>query len=56
MWYWSGCEVEIRGYRPAFCAAYQDNPNPDFDLFSEAVHEALNRLENDVTDLAGMIQ
>jgi hypothetical protein len=53
MWYWSGCEVEIRGYRPDFCDVYQDNPNPSREDFILALDEAMAVLTNGSADLAG---
>jgi ectonucleotide pyrophosphatase/phosphodiesterase family protein 6 len=54
IWYWNGCEVEIRGLRPDFCAAYQDTMNPDKETFEKALGDAVTLLKNDTTDLAAV--
>jgi ectonucleotide pyrophosphatase/phosphodiesterase family protein 6 len=53
-WYWNGCEVQIRGYRPTFCSPYQSTPNPSFELFASGLQQAVEVLRNGSADLAGV--
>ena len=53
-WYWCGCEIEIRGYRPTFCQPYLSSPNPSNENFTAALTDAVNVLKNDTADIAGM--
>ena len=52
MWYWNGCEVEIDGYKPDFCASYQSKPNPSLQDFTKALNDAVDALKKD-TNFAG---
>jgi ectonucleotide pyrophosphatase/phosphodiesterase family protein 6 len=53
-WYWNGCEVEIRGYRPTFCSPYQSTPDPSFELFASGLQQAVEVLRNGSADHAGV--
>ena len=53
MWFWFGCEVEIRKTRPTFCAPYLENINPSVANFSWAIDEALDKIEEGEADFAG---
>lgn len=53
-WYWAGCEVEIRGYRPEFCQPYLSSPNPSFENFTSALNGAVEVLKNGSADVAGV--
>lgn len=53
-WYWSGCEVNIRGHRPTFCSPYQSTPNPSAPDVIHALNQAVAVLRNDSADIAGV--
>jgi len=53
-WYWCGCEIEIRGYRPDFCQEYLSSPNPSLTNFTDALNAAVEVLRNGSADLAGV--
>lgn len=53
-WYWCGCEVEIRGYRPDYCIEYLTSPNPSFENFTKALTEAVEILRNESSDIVGV--
>ena len=51
MYYWPGCEVQIRGLRPTFC--FQYGGIPTFDELHFAINESLAFLQTGKTDFAG---
>ena len=53
MWYWPGCEVQIRGLRPKFCASYFDHRRPGLEKMKTAVDEAIEVFRNGSGDFAG---
>ena len=53
MWYWPGCEVEILGRRPSFCAPYQNHSNPSPELLRQAIESALEVIANQTALIAG---
>ncbi|XP_046580134.1 glycerophosphocholine cholinephosphodiesterase ENPP6-like [Haliotis rubra] len=53
MYYWCGCEVEIRGLRPTQCQRYPNRP-PTINDTRGAITDALNKLEEDKADFAGI--
>ena len=57
MWYWPGCEIEIRGIRPKFCFSYldtmKDGVKPGLEKFKTAVNEAIEVFRNGSGDFAG---
>ncbi|XP_076455734.1 glycerophosphocholine cholinephosphodiesterase ENPP6-like [Babylonia areolata] len=52
MYYWPGCEVEIRGLRPAFCQNYTGVPS--LDDFRSALDQSLSLLQTGQTDIAAV--
>lgn len=52
MYYWPGCEVEIRGLRPTNCTHYTTVPT--MDDFKRAVNTSLDVLKNKNTDVAAI--
>ncbi|XP_041372194.1 glycerophosphocholine cholinephosphodiesterase ENPP6-like [Gigantopelta aegis] len=50
MFYWPGCEVEIRGLRPNFCQPYEGIPT--IPQFRSAIAQSLQLLQNGSADLA----
>jgi ectonucleotide pyrophosphatase/phosphodiesterase family protein 6 len=50
MYYWSGCEVEIRGLRPTFCQSYRDG-SPDLDDIANAVDSIVELFANGTADI-----
>uniref|UniRef100_A0A8C6TR28 glycerophosphocholine cholinephosphodiesterase n=1 Tax=Neogobius melanostomus TaxID=47308 RepID=A0A8C6TR28_9GOBI len=52
MYYWPGCEVEIRGVRPAFCEEYVYNPS--LQNLTDSIHKALNVLSSGQAHMAAV--
>ncbi|XP_076455613.1 glycerophosphocholine cholinephosphodiesterase ENPP6-like [Babylonia areolata] len=52
MYYWPGCEVEIRGLRPTFCRNYTGVPS--LDDFRSALNQSLPLLQTGQTDIAAI--
>lgn len=52
MYYWPGCEVEIRGVRPAFCEEYVYNPSVQ--NLTNSIHSALTVLSSGQAHMAAV--
>ncbi|XP_076455803.1 glycerophosphocholine cholinephosphodiesterase ENPP6-like [Babylonia areolata] len=52
LYYWPGCEVEIRGTYPTFCRPYRGMP--DMSGFRDAITKSLEKLTFRRTDVAGI--
>lgn len=52
MYYWPGCEVEIRGVRPSFCEVYVGSPS--FQNFTDSIQSALSVLSSGEAHMAGI--
>jgi len=52
MWYWRGCEVEIRGQHPDYCLPYAGIPS--MNDFKSAINSSLDLLEAGETQLAAI--
>lgn len=51
MYYWPGCEVQIRELRPTFCQPYKSVP--DVRQFQQAVMDGLQKLQRGDADIVG---
>ncbi|XP_025083655.1 LOW QUALITY PROTEIN: ectonucleotide pyrophosphatase/phosphodiesterase family member 6-like [Pomacea canaliculata] len=52
MYYWPGCEVQIRELRPTFCQPYKSVP--DVRQFQQAVMDGLQKLQRGDADIVGV--
>ncbi|XP_074642002.1 glycerophosphocholine cholinephosphodiesterase ENPP6-like isoform X2 [Tubulanus polymorphus] len=52
MYYWGGCQVEIRGFRPQYCRRLQSEP--DISEFHRSIDHAVYQLHTDRVDFTAI--
>ena len=54
MYYWLGCEVEIRGLRPTYCDKYTGPPK--MEDFESAINRSMDKMQTGEADMTGKLQ